>query len=370
VLKGAETSLLKKYLLFVFVTFLLACPSFSPALLSSGAADEPIPCVWQGVEKIIAVGDIHGDYQNFVKILKGVGLVDEDLHWNAGKTHFVQTGDIMNRGPDAKNALDLVQKLEGEAEAAGGKVHFLLGNHEEMNITGIALTQVGYVTIEQFISFLPEKFRQRKEREFREQIQKKTSTGEEGEDADLKKYWQEAMKTDPRCQNAYIEGFNTTYGKWIIEHNAVIKINDTVFAHGGISEHFSQRKLEDINNQLRFELEMIQTAAVRNRPLPPSFRAQIVYRSDGPLWYRDLAVREEEDIREEVDRILSNLGAQHMVIAHTRRAESLVSLEYMQRLDGKIWIIDSGIADLYGGNLSALIIAEGKFTAWGENDEN
>jgi hypothetical protein len=76
------------------VLFILA--SFS-ILLSARAAE--IPCVWSDVEKIVTVGDLHGDYENFVKILLGTGLVDEKLQWAGRDTHFVQTGDIMDRGP-------------------------------------------------------------------------------------------------------------------------------------------------------------------------------------------------------------------------------------------------------------------------------
>ena len=96
-------------------------------------------CIWTGVDKIVAVGDIHGDYDNFTTILKNTGIISSNGHWKAGCTHFVQTGDVLDRGPDARKVLDLIMKLEKEAEKAGGMVHFLIGNHEEMNITGIAL---------------------------------------------------------------------------------------------------------------------------------------------------------------------------------------------------------------------------------------
>jgi hypothetical protein len=84
---------------------------------------------------------------------------DDNLHWIGGKTHFVQTGDIMDRGDRAKEILDLLMRLEKEAEAAGGKVHILLGNHEEATITGISLGCPDYVSAKQFVSFLPEDFR-------------------------------------------------------------------------------------------------------------------------------------------------------------------------------------------------------------------
>ena len=67
-------------------------------------------CVWRDIDRIIAVGDIHGDYDNCVKILKSAGIIDDTLTWSAGKTHFVQTGDIMDRGDQAKDVFDLLMR--------------------------------------------------------------------------------------------------------------------------------------------------------------------------------------------------------------------------------------------------------------------
>src|SRR4030042_2521450 len=164
-LPPAENEAFMKYLekLGAFLSMsllLLAFSRFSPAA--------QISCVWTGVEKIIAVGDLHGDYDNFILILKNpkVGLVDDNLHWIGGKTHYVQTGDIMDRGDKAKEILDFLMRLEKEAEAAGGQVHILLGNHEEATITGISLGYPGHICPMQSLSFLPEDFRKSKEKEY------------------------------------------------------------------------------------------------------------------------------------------------------------------------------------------------------------
>jgi len=71
---------------------------------------------------------------------------------------------------------------------------------------------------------------------------------------------------------------------------------------------------------------------------------------------------DEENFKDDVDRILNNLEAQYMVIAHTPRR--IINEDHMKRFDGKIWIIDTGISKTYGGYLSALIIENGKFTVW------
>lgn len=331
-------------------------------------------CVWTGVEKIVAIGDLHGAYDNFVKILKGLGIVDENLNWIAGKTHLVQEGDIMDRGYRAKDVLDLLRKLEDEAEKAGGKVHVLLGNHEEMNISGIALDYEGYVTIEQFVSFLPEKFRKKKEKNF---LKKAGGDGQDPADLDLssnenlRKYWLDLKNNNIEAKRLYVNHFNDEYGKWLLEHNAVIKINDIIFVHGGISKRFSTWKLEDINKETRSELNFLRKAArfpsYQQRPFNP----QIAYRPDSPLWYRELAINNEAEYSSEVDEILKNLGATHMVIAHTPQLGSpAVGSEYQSRFMEKIWIIDTGISHHAGGFLAGLIIENGKFIMKDVGDEN
>jgi hypothetical protein len=329
-------------------------------------------CEWTGVKKIIAVGDLHGDYENFIEILKGVELVDDSLHWIGGETHFVQNGDILDRGPEAKKILDLIIILEKEAEEAGGMVHMLIGNHEEMNITGIAIDNPRYVTIEQFIDFLPQNYIEEKEEDFKKEFDKNNNDSSNSGniyETELRNFWAGVLKNDRRAKAEYIRYFNDNYGKWITQHNAVIKINETIFVHGGISLKYSTMTLKDINNQLRDELEEFRLAIKRGRALRK--RPKIVYDQKGPLWYRGLAW-EDEVSADEVQTILDNLGASHMVIAHTpRRGSQVVGEEFVSRFDESVWVIDTGISKLYGGFLSALVIEEGDIWLWpeGEIDE-
>ena len=353
------------------VLFILA--SFS-ILLSARAAE--IPCVWSDVEKIVTVGDLHGDYENFVKILLGTGLVDEKLQWAGRDTHFVQTGDIMDRGPGAKMIFDVLRRLEKEAERAGGKVHVLIGNHEELNITGIAFDYPDYITVEQFVSFLPRDYRRQKEQEFLKRIRGTfTHWNEETVDAGtrdkLHEFWRELMRTD-NAQRVYVESFNDTYGKWLLEKNAVIRINDTVFVHGGISEKYSTWKLESINSLLRNELSFFKGRRKVFVRYAKPFEAKIVYDANGPLWFRDLAVKDEKSLNGEFERILKNLGAGHMVIAHTfyrgNGITPVVAPRFMSRFGGRLWIIDTGISSYYGGVNSALIIEKKDFMLWGDTE--
>ena len=77
-------------------------------------------CEWQGVAKVVAIGDVHGDYNQFVKALQFAGLTDKENRWIGGKAHLVQTGDVLDRGADSAKVMDLLMELETQAEKAGG----------------------------------------------------------------------------------------------------------------------------------------------------------------------------------------------------------------------------------------------------------
>ena len=319
---------------------------------------ESIPCVFADVDKIVAVGDLHGDYQNFVKILTGTRLVDEELRWTGGRTHLVQTGDILDRGPAARRIFDLLIRLEQEAEQAGGRVHVLIGNHEEMALAGISFDYPGFVTVDQFQSFLPDAYVEEKVAKF---VQKKAAALPAGAEpppisfAELQEYWQKIMDEDEDARAEYFRFLRAHYGPWLLGRNGVLKINDIVFAHGGLSESFAGIPLEKLNALLRHELNLAMRGV--------SFRPRILFVRNSPLWYRDLALSDEKAIAKEVDRILGKLKARHMVIAHSPHGFGTV--RSMERLGGRIWVIDTGISAHYGGHYSALIIDRQKYTPWG-----
>ncbi len=347
--------------IFILCIFLFSLNIF----LLSGTAQY----IWNDIDRIIAVGDIHGDYDNFVKILKSAGLVDDSHKWKGGKTHLVQTGDILDRGDHAKEVLDLIMRLQKEAEEAGGKVHVLLGNHEEMNITGIVFRQPEYVSPKQFASFLPDDFRKKKEDEFRAQLQNLSEIEANSDTSLMDSYlttkWKETMK-DEEVQRLYVNTFNDYYGRWYIEQNSVIKINDILFSHGGISERYADWPIQKINDTLRDELNTHRLAIKRG--LTPRMKRQILYMPDSPLWNRDLALKNEQSYQKVVNRILKNFNAKVMVVAHTPPGSPVIpeseqeEVNYRTRFAQKVWMIDTGISDYYYGIMSYLSIVDGEFT--------
>src|SRR3954468_20247839 len=70
---------------------------------------------WQGIQRVVAVGDIHGDKDAFVAVLRMAGVIDDQERWIGGKTHLVQVGDIPARGPQTREAFDFMMRLEKEA---------------------------------------------------------------------------------------------------------------------------------------------------------------------------------------------------------------------------------------------------------------
>jgi hypothetical protein len=349
-------------------SFFLLCFVFIFLNLSTLALRAEIPCEWTDIERVVVVGDLHGDYENFVKILRGTQLVDRDLHWKAGQVHLVQMGDILDRGREARKIFDLLIQMQKEAEDAGGKVHVLFGNHEEMNVTGIVFSSnPDYVTLDQFISFLPEAFRKQQEDLLAKRITKRRPDERGLTPRKIMDAFWSSVRDTPSAQRQYVLNLNEEYGDWLRRLNVAIKINDVVFVHGGISEKYSGWGLAEINDRYRLEIADYWRA-YRWRERPRIVRPLILYRGDSPLWYRALATLPEEDLKEELDQTLDNLGAKVMIIAHTPKL--VKTPEEMQRFGGKVWIVDTGISSVYGGNAVALIIQNGYFNVWGLYDED
>ena len=94
------------------------------------------PLQWQGVEHVVAFADVHGAYDELHQLLRDSSVIDAQDHWAAGTTHVVSLGDLLDRGTGSRRIMDLLMRLQGEATAAGGRLHVLLGNHEAMNLLG------------------------------------------------------------------------------------------------------------------------------------------------------------------------------------------------------------------------------------------
>jgi hypothetical protein len=238
-------------------------------------------------DRVIAVGDLHADLDNALAALRLAGVVDAEGRWAAGTATFVQTGDTTDRGPDSKAILALMRRLQAQAEAAGGRVVPLLGNHEVMNLVG-DWRYVDPGDVAAYGGVEP----------------RKAALGPAGQD-----------------------------GKWLRSLDAVTKVGDTVFAHGGVHPDQAARGIDAINADVR--------AAIDADPRAP------VLGETGPLWFRGYVQDPESTACPLLAQALQHLGAKRMVVGHTTRRDGQIQ----SRCDGRLTVIDIGIADHYGAHL-------------------
>ncbi len=241
---------------------LACCISLTWALIAPPAAggDKPaaIANTWTDIERVVAIGDVHGDCKQFVVSLKAGGIINDKEDWIAGKTHLVQTGDILDRGDESRKAMDLLIKLEKQASAAGGMVHALLGNHEAMVMTG------DY----RFIS----------------PGEDEAFGGREG--------YLKAMSAEGE------------YGRWLRTHNAIIKINDVMYIHAGLPPAMANLTLDEINDNIRKALNRDNSH-------------KGLLKSGGPLWYRNYVDDDPAVVAEACDAVFAKYGVTHAVVGHT-----------------------------------------------------
>lgn len=304
-------------------------------------------------DRIVAVGDLHGDYQAWQTIATAAGLIDANGHWAGGKTTLVQLGDILDREPDSLNIVRSLQQLQSEAPRAGGRVIVVLGNHEAMNLLG----DFRYTTPGEFAAFVDDRSTARREQYYiaiRKQLE---AANPNAQPSAVREAW---MAAHPLGWVEHKQAWSPSgeLGRWAARNPAIVKIDGTLFVHGGLSAEYSKLPLQDINRRIAAAM-----AAGDGSP------ATILYDPLGPLWYRGLVTRDADadearakipgarmiPADQELDAVLTAFGAQRIVVGHTP------SLQGIQILgNGRLARIDTGDSRAYGGVLSWLEIIGGK----------
>lgn len=264
------------------------------------------PSKYDMPEKLFAISDIEGDFTAFIVSLRGNNIVDGDFNWSFGKGHLVLNGDFFDRGTDVTACLWLIYKLEAQAEEAGGKVHFIVGNHEEMNLRG----DLRYLK---------------------------------------PKYKIVAKKLGVNYTELY--GKNTVLGRWLRSKNIAEKIGRHLFVHGGMSPYMASYNLhlEKINDIARRSMgdnkfKLSQTGIM----------TELVFGNKGPMWFRGY-FKDEID-QQEIDNVCAKYGVDHIVVGHT-----IVS-EIGTLYNGKIIAIDVKHNTLVSNHMPNAL--------WVENGEN
>lgn len=338
-----------------FLAMLLLCAAALWALTPGGATVTDTAPSSETAHRIIAIGDLHGDYAAFRAIVEAAGLVDPDGDWIGGDATLVQTGDVPDRGPDSLLIIRDLMRLQGEAEAAGGRVVTLVGNHEAMNAIG----DLRYVHEGEYEAFRDNQS-ERRRRRFYQSRQDEIESAYRQRDPNLsedqiRRLW--ITDTPPgELELLAAYGPGGEIGDWLANNPVVALVGDTLFAHGGISESYAAFPLDDINARA--------AAAIAARDASPE---AILSDPAGPLWYRGYFGREEngqmvmvapEEAAPEVEAVLAAYGARRIVVGHTPSLEGIRIL-----LDGRLIGIDTGISAHYGGVRSYLEIEGNEVTA-------
>lgn len=365
------------------------------AIVISTPADQP-------QQRIVAVADIHGAYDAFVAILQRAEIIDAARNWRAGKSTFVQLGDILDRGAKGRAALDLLMQLEKQASSSKGKVIVLLGNHEVMNVIG----DLRYVPAEEYANYRDGQSQKRQDEaykaflEFKQNEAKRLKQPETAVTTEIEKAWKDAHPL------GYIEqrqafSADGKYGQWLRKHNAIAQINDTIFLHGGINPEIGNLSIDEINRRVHLELQLFDTAhqyLLTQKLILPYFNIEeiasaakaeasrlsltgsdadlqkskllesaaevggwISMNPGGPLWFRGFSEWSDEEGAPNTANLSKAYKVQHFVVGHTVQPGGQIRA----RFNHQIFLIDTGMLDstfYEGGRASALQISAGRFS--------
>jgi hypothetical protein len=297
--------------------------------------------------RIVAVGDLHGDFGAWLDVARDAKLIDAANHWAGGKTVLVQTGDITDRGPDSLKIIRHLQQLDRESRKAGGRVIVLVGNHEAMQVT----RDLRYVDPGEYAAFADRQSARRRNAYFDSNRAAITAymqarNAELASPKAIKEAWlAETPLGKVEHEAAWLPGGEL--GRWTTTLPAVAKVGDNLFVHGGISANYALVPLAEINRRVRDAL-----LAADSSP------TSILFDEYGPLWYRglvtragDAAVAGRPTIENELTVALKAQGVKRIVIGHTPKLQG-VTIHY----GGRLVQIDTGISRHYGGTLGWLEI--------------
>ena len=259
------------------------------------------------VKKIAALSDIHGQYDLLIELLQNNKIIDKNLNWSFGKGHFVIVGDIFDRGDKVNEILWFIYELEMQAKNAGGRVHYLLGNHE-------------YMVLYNDLRYIHEKYN--------------------------------IVSKLLNLEYDQLYGDNTIIGRWLRSKSTIVKINDILFTHGGISEDFISQEgfnINKINNTMRKSIPRLKELRNFRKNGQSKDLYNMYFGSNSLIWYRGYF--EGVLIDTDISNILKLVDANHIVVGHTSNKK------VVQFYDNKIIGIDSSIKK---GKYGELLIIKNK----------
>lgn len=263
---------------------------------------EPEKNEYSKISRMFVVSDIEGNFRALRRILQANQVVDANLNWTWGNGHLVLTGDFVDRGEQQTEVLWFIYALEEQAKAAGGYVHYILGNHEIMNLSG----DLRYLHA---------------------------------------KYNQHAALLNERFVS--LLGENSELGRWLRTKNVIEKVGDVLFCHGGISAPVNRMDLSTSRiNKLVRPFYADSTAQYN------SAQVELLYSDYGPFWYRGYYYGTKAT-QAQVDSTLWLYRAKYISTGHTVIADT-ISMLY----EGKVINTDVHHAK---GHQEGLLVEGGKF---------
>lgn len=257
---------------------------------------------YKNVSKMLIVSDIEGNFEALRKLLQANHVIDDDFNWTFEKNHLVLTGDFVDRGTMVTEVLWLIYSLEEKAKAAGGYVHYILGNHEIMNMSN-----------------------------------------------DLRYVQQRYLRNAALMNKSYMQlfGRDAEIGRWLATKNVTERIGDVLFMHAGISQYVNMMNipLNELNDLVR-PFYTDTTYEYKDN------RLNILYSDFGPFWYRGYYAAPKATTAQ-IDSTLSIYGVRHIATGHT-----IVANEIKSFYNGKLFDTDVHHA---AGHSEALLYEDGKF---------
>lgn len=230
-----------------------------------------------------------------------------------------------------------MDKLRGQAEAAGGRVVNTLGNHELMNAMG----DWRYVTKEDIDTFGGERNRRRAM----------------SKDGWIGQTWMANYSVTARVPYVPAHFYNfarsaeaevplRTDEPFLRDHDGggegdMFTHAAASFVHGGILPTYGPlsraKPVETINaiGNALLELVMDEPAPLR-LPSDASPEMREIWSTGGPFWARDYALEEDEEkVCKLADEATKKLGVRRLVMGHTPQFDGILS-----RCDGKVLVIE------------------------------
>ena len=278
-------------------------PDYFTLQLKSMLANEPAE--FDAPAKQLVLSDIEGNFDAFRKLLQSSGVIDDKYNWTFGDGHLVCVGDFFDRGEQVTEVLWLIYLLEEKARAQGGYVHFILGNHEILNLS-----------------------------------------------SDLR-YAKEKYKHATRMLNLKYEdlyGPNSELGRWLRTKNVIEKIGNILYTHGGISQEINNLSygITEMNELIRPKYASRDSFKVNNNI--PALRV-LFSSASSPFWYRDYYSKKNQI--NVIDSTLQKFKVSQIITGHTIVADT-ISVHY----SGKVINTDTNHAN---GKSEALLIEGNKY---------